>query len=922
MARFSRRSFLLSLSALALSLLSTRALGRVRGTPQISQFNNRKVQLNAAGAGYNTCLNAFLSAGRWYNVSAPGAFDITRLDTDGYPTTLPAGGAQVDVNLPADANVSSWKLLWDGTGTLGSSGALISGSYSISGCVVDFSFSGVNTATIQILATNSAPNNVRNVRLVANNGRDEALLSAGQIFRPEYLAIIQYAGILRDLDVTFSSINTLVNWADRKPVSYYSYGQNHFPPSKVVPAANITYSSPNYSVTWSGQTGPLTDKTQFIGIVPTTQTVYPSYVNLNGTGNYPIAGRDGTVRASSGIANDRWMTFTFDADLACWMVDDSQGTRGTGIITGAPPEFMIAMANAVGAHLWVVPSAYQCDYGTNNASVSDYISNYATLIRNTLNPNLQAIHECGPNETWNDLTFVTAYADKKQLFRNGGSSAYTVTAATSGATTRLTIGPNTTQVGSLLIGASIGGLSGASGNCRVLSKPNSNDVVVNYNSTGTYTSGGTLTPVNFDRNNWYGLVASNVAQVIASVYGIGQKGIRYRTIAGFQGFGLAGSVGSNSGQSARIESPFLTFSGGSAAYNWLTGISPANYFGPGYYPGSSTNNTIIEMQLAYEYTTASAARKTAILDEYANSATLSTTPVTISNITPGNPTVITVDRTDLFVIRDLDGGLSPVERTSLTGITGNIGTVLNRSTYNSPNFGVLSKTANTVTIDANTTGLVYSGGGVMTTRCSLSFGLNNFYTNVLPLFLTYTSTYGLELMPYEGGLSSDRMVSNCSASIKGITNAASAVLNVGANPWDYLYNTVGLSGFSVQISGIAAGTLATLLNGNTYTITAATPTTITINVDTSAVSAWVSGGLALLVGSQSAMDALRNNVNFTPAAQTVTVQNYNMFTALNAACKFPSEYVILGQQNYAMYSPDFYPGTLTPYRALGMFSWS
>lgn len=877
-----------------------------------SAFNGNRVQINAADANGSPdqFLNLLKGAGRWGNVSAGGAFDITRLDSDGYATSLPAGGIQVPVVVPASTAIAQYILMWDGGGTLGTSGSLVSGSYSTSGCIVSFGpNSSPATVNIRVLAVNSSSDYPHNIRLVADNGRDAALLAAGQVWRPEYLDYMSAAGCIRMMDFSSANVNTQVFWADRKPVSYYTYNEHYFPPDKIVPIANVTYDGVSkYTVTWSGQAGALTDKTQFIAQIPTTQTALPSTLNLNATGDITLAQVQGQA-ISSGLVAGRWMLFTYDESLNVWMVCDNAGSSSCGIQNGAPPEILVRLCNETRAHIWHVPGMYQCDYGNN--TISDYQTELATYTKNNLNPNLIAMYETGPNECWNFGFRCTAYAWQKQRARNGGFSAYNVTAVTTGATTVLTIGTNTTQAGSFLVAAAVGGVTFSSTNLRVISKPSSTQIEVSASSTGTYTSGGTVTPSDFDNHNWYGTVGRNIAQAVQDVYGVGQKGTRYRTIAGFQAFGGVSTLTAQTGSAGRITSLFWSARGETIAADLITDICIANYFMPGYI-GSDSQMTIKEGQLAYEYTTASAGRKTAILDEYSNSTTMSTTPVTITNITPGNPTVVTVDRTDLFLM--VDG----TESVSMTGITGNIGTTLNRSSYNNPAFSILSKTGTTVTLNVNTTGLVYSGGGAMTTRGSINQSQTNLYTNILPAFLFYTSTYGLGFKCYEGGQGPNQTNVNTNATIKGVTNGATTVLNVGANFWDYLYNTVGLSGLTTTISGIAAGTLATHLNGNSYTILSATATTITINVDTSADSAWASGGLAQADGSLAACNVLRTTVNFTPAAQTTSALSYDNWAAMDAACDFPSEYVILGLPNYSMLYPALSGQTLTPYRMLAM----
>ncbi len=75
-----------------------------------------------------------------------------------------------------------------------------------------------------------------------------------------------------------------------------------------------------------------------------------------------------------------------------------------------------------------------------------------------------------------------------------------------------------------------------------------------------------------------------------------------------------------------------------------------------------------------------------------------------------------------------------------------------------------------------------------------------------------------------------------SAVITGATQAASAVLTA---------NNSFVVGESITITGVVG---MTQLNGNTYTITAVTPTTITLNVNSTGFTPYISGGLATNLG--------------------------------------------------------------------------
>lgn len=886
-----------------------------------------QTQINASIADYNLMLNVFKGAGRWRNVSAPGSFDFSTLDADGYPTSLPAGGVYCNIVLPASTSLSRYfYIFWDGNGTLGGDPTVVSGNYSTSGVKVDISAtSGSATFKIKILAVNSSSDYPHNIRMIADV--DLSAYNAGSVFRSNALSILSSATNLRFLDTQAGAANggwiTLVNWADRKPSTYYSYTQGYWPPSKIVPTANITYDgSSKYTVTWSGQTGPLADRTQFIARFPAGSAAGTT-TNLNGTGDITNATVWGVVKTAT--TNDVWALWTYDATLNMWLIDDTSGsggaidTSGTGLSAGASYEVLVQLCNAANVSPWFVSGVY---WGDTNNGASDFPSSLATYVKNNLNVGLVPIFECGPNELGNSANSQTQYAWNAMTARNGGTSPYTITAAASGATTTLTIGTNSTQIGSLLSLSGMTGLTPSSGAVRVLTKPNSTQITVNLSSTGS-ASAGTATPQTFDSNNWYGYVASNIGAAITGVFGIGNKGVTYKTYCGFLTFiGGASALGSNAGSSCKLQSPYVTTRGGVAASTYMSSMGGATYIQPSFEGGSNSNMTIKEGQLAFEYSSATAVRKQDILNSYCDSTADAIFPITITNITPGNPTVVTISG-GIERMRTADG-----ETVAFSGITGNIGSVLN-ATYNpiassgyTPTFTATTKTSTTVTVNVDTTGKTYSGGGAMAPQASLGVTLSNVMANAIPAFSTFLSTFGLEFLAYEGGIGPDPMNIDSYATIKGVSNAAQAVVTVGPNSWDYLYNTIGISGMTTTISGIAAGTLATLLNGNSYRIQSATASTIVINVDTSGVSAWASGGQALYVGSRTAVGSIRNNVNFCPEAYAMTMQSYSSFVALGTTYVGPSEFVLTGGgSTFNVFNNDILYSPNTAYRYQAMSNW-
>lgn len=867
--------------------------------------NGRRLQVNlgdVTNAGAYPFVNQAKHFGRWTNISG-GTFDVSTLDANGYPTSLSGSGATCTGSIAgALAMPGNWVLTWDGDATLNVAGATLqSGSYTGSGgsgrAVVSINSSSNSPRSLSIQVTNLNGSSVSNIRFCLAS--EEAAMDGGQIFRTDFLTAMQRFGVIRFLDWGPTNFCTLVNWADRKPVNYFSYGGTLFIPSKVVPAANVSYSTGAYTATFANQSGALAHGTTIIW-KPGALGAGGSTLNLNGTGAIPIKGIYGA--ALSSVA-DVWVTSIYDSELNVWL-SDTAGNQG--ITHSVPYEMWIELCNQAFADCWVPASYLQVD------PLSDCPAGFAAYARDNLRSGLKFVQET-VNELWNEQFYGTQYSYLKMAVKNGGTSAYTVTGGINSATTgagltRLTIGANTTQVGSNLALSGIGGLSGASGNCRVVSKPSSTDIIVNLASTGTYTSGGTATPNQFDRNSWVGLTASRLGQMMSSVFG-GDRS-RYEMLIGFQTFGTV-DVGTVGGTNQRLDADYYVLNSGlssNAAYNWHTGISPATYYHSGLMTRTSAGS-ILETIYAFEYQTATTQRKSDILTDYVSYCGMAQNAVTISGISKGATTTFTTDRYELFRV-------TTNETIIVSGVT--------PSSYNGTHT-VIAKTPTSVTVSLNSSGFSnYVSGGSITPEGTTG-GYRYINDVMIPRFLPYVVSYGGKIIPYEGGYSPD-YGANIAPAINTISNAAQAVVDIGSNIYDDLYNNKGFSGLSVTISDLASSTMGTLLNGNTYTIVSASPTTITINVDTSSVSAYPGSAPAktanvALVNANTYVNALRQASKQSANVRDMENANYAAFMAIDPACQYPSQYNFSGAIAYGMWDPDMYASP-TPPRWLSVLDYS
>src|SRR5262249_12825774 len=129
------------------------------------------------------------------NPAAPPS-PIIELDPDGYITSIVPGtnGVYTVFQMPTRSQYDGdWVLYWDGNGTL----EIPFASTPVSGVLTSVRGSGSYTfkraddeagTAIRVVATHSAPNHVRNIRLC--KATNKPLLDAGQQFDPDSLALI------------------------------------------------------------------------------------------------------------------------------------------------------------------------------------------------------------------------------------------------------------------------------------------------------------------------------------------------------------------------------------------------------------------------------------------------------------------------------------------------------------------------------------------------------------------------------------------------------------------------------------------------------------------------------------------------------------------------------------------------------------
>jgi len=398
------------------------------GMATLSAHNGGRTQVGTAGAGLDATfpfLNAFKYAQQWA-FADHSAWDPSLQDANGYMTSLGghSGGVEIGLNLPTQAErPGNWVLLWDSgqagvtTFSCNTACSLISGSLTgANGRAVIVNSAAFIVLGLQVLGS-PYPTNIRFVHV-----DDEASLAAGGIFTEEFLALMRNVGVIRFMDWQSSNTSSVSHWADRKPVTYYNYATNYYPPSLVTTNQATNGGSGNtYTLTRPGFV--LTDKAQVICRFQQDQTATGT-LNVNGTGAISIGDPNGiprpTVNANDPIFAGQYNMCTYDQSLNRWMIANTYNAAN-GINGGVPPEICLELCIQTGSHPWFNIPYMTCDWGTGQLpSLGDYTTQLATYCNanqpSWMVPRFETVNEC-----WNSGPgfFGTQYAWNKQEVRSG-----------------------------------------------------------------------------------------------------------------------------------------------------------------------------------------------------------------------------------------------------------------------------------------------------------------------------------------------------------------------------------------------------------------------------------------------------------------------------------------------------------------------
>lgn len=582
-----------------------------RPSALISGFNGGITQVGVGPVGYQNSYEYLNLAktfqGFYTHISGGSSVPPTELNQDGYPTSIVSGGVYGVGYIPTQVERSGdYKVTWDGSGTIYCpSGSITSGNTSTSG----FTFTpNTNKVTLGI----SAGTNISNLKIFHVDDEDDIL--AGSKFGKKFIERLTALkpGRIRFMDWQSGNVGCLMQWKYRKLSSHICpAGFDHRP--DLYAGQTTDDGAGNFSISFNdpyyGTAAPVHGQTFMLKY----SAGYPSgttpTLTINGHGPFQIRNRNGgviggeTSRPGLGFIHTLVYDANFDAFLGF-----GTNTSNAYIDNGLPYEDMIDLCNLIGAHPHFV-----CPTPTAADGPTDVFTELATLCKTRGESWMKpAFETC--NEIFTTSFNATQYSREINDRRNLAGTTWTNTAmtwtgtGTSGVAT-MTFTGSAPPVGTLVNVGTHTGTTGYGNQLAYVTEVNvgGDPLVVKLNRAPSTSSGNpwtgtaTITAVTGagPSNDWVGRTASMLGQAVSAVYADDRS--KYDMLVGVQtGLGTSAAAAENSYQ--RIDATAYVLQGGSAAYNWVTSGTCAQYISTGNY------NDISEMIAAYRwYTTGDSA---------------------------------------------------------------------------------------------------------------------------------------------------------------------------------------------------------------------------------------------------------------------------------------------------------------------------
>lgn len=339
--------------------------------------------------------------------------------------------------LPIDLSDGSWSTVWFNPWTASYTGDWVIdwvGSMTCTAGVASTttgSLTGVNgkwegkfTAsagrTFTITAIDYPANPLTRIRIYRKD--HEALLNAGEIFTPQFLAKCRKAGVLRmDLNWQFMNFSNVALWSDRAPIDHFSYACSYFKPSLCADGTAVTsHSGDAYTVAKTGFT--LTDKAKIHLVWDFTNTTTTPSLDVQSTGAKVIKRATASAAIAGTCTINKRETLTYDKGLDCWLVSGNQFDEG--IQGRVPPEIILALNNKCRTHPMLIIPHMACEFqSVSDASdkiggITDYTAGLAALHRDGLFEGGVPRYSAS-NEIFNSICLPYNYANARSLSRHG-----------------------------------------------------------------------------------------------------------------------------------------------------------------------------------------------------------------------------------------------------------------------------------------------------------------------------------------------------------------------------------------------------------------------------------------------------------------------------------------------------------------------
>lgn len=346
-----------------------------------------------------------------------GGLSPTVLNSDGYPAG-PTLTSTIGLTLPTPiAYVGSYLIKWTGTGGFGTPNTTnISSLSGVTGASTGanpggFTVTGTNGRIVLTITTpaltfpiqlpSGSYSNMAN--LVICRLADEAAITAGAVFMPEFLSAITTLNprIERPMGWALSG-GTDINmsqYAYRCPTTALSYFTNKFPPACFVAAATggtgaaytCNDTSPSSLTAWTD--GLMFQATFTLANTSTTPTIAP-----NGLAAKTIVDQSANTLSVGKISAGSIGTLVYDAIL------DQVIYQPGGIVAGPPVEIKVALCNALNKDYW-----HNFPFVYSDASITAETAYIAANLKSGLN----ACFELS-NEMWNNaLSWTVGLATKR-----------------------------------------------------------------------------------------------------------------------------------------------------------------------------------------------------------------------------------------------------------------------------------------------------------------------------------------------------------------------------------------------------------------------------------------------------------------------------------------------------------------------------